>query len=312
MSRVATKQPSSLKANRDLWILSALVVLSIVAFAVYYYYDRYVHENENLLDQQAQRVEEMVRQNPQNPNVRVAVAAFYSDKGLTNLAIEQAQEALKLEPNHQGALVVLGTAYAKSGDVDQAVASLERVAEMNKDNRFAKLDTNLQGVYYQLGSLYDRQGQSDLAVAVFKKMIDADETDADAHTALALLYQKQSNHAEAVREIQAGLRYDPFSTESYRALAVSYTALGSAPEAAYAKGMAAFTQDKFADAATQLGAVVAQSPDLTPAYLGLGLAYEQLGKRDQAIDALKRYVAANPKDIVANSALARLSEEVKP
>jgi tetratricopeptide (TPR) repeat protein len=300
------------RADLTLWALGGLVLLSIVGFAGYYYYDRYVHADEKLLDKQAQHIEELVQKNPQNAGLRVVAATFYLEKGQTNSAIEQGQEALKIEPKLQPALVVLGRAYAKKGDLDQAVANYEQVVELNKDNQLAKVDTQLGVVYYELGQLYAQQGKYPQAVDTFKQALEIDRTDADAHTALALVYQRQNDHQSAVQELQEALRFDPFSTQRYQALATSYTALGKAPEAAYAQGMVAFTSGKYSDAAKQLEAVTAQSPDLAAAYFGLGLAYEKLGKRDQAVAALERFLAANPNELAATEALTRLKQGVKP
>lgn len=295
-----------------LWLLGGLVLLSIVGFAGYYYYDRYVHQDEKLLDSQAQHVEAMIRQDPQNADLRVSVATYYVDGGLIDLAIQQCQEALKISPDHQGALLVLGTAYEKKGDLANATASLEKLVAVKLKDPLAKVDTSLPGIYYQLATLYDRQGQTDKAIGALKSAIDLDKTDADALYSLGAIYQKQGNHADAVIQFQEALRYDPYWEQPYQGLATSYAALGKPAEAAYARGMVAFAQKKYSDAATQLEAVVAKSPDMTPAYFGLGLSYEQLGKRDQAKQALAKYLSANPDDMVASEAMARLSQEVKP
>lgn len=288
--------------------MAGLVVLSLLGFAGYYYYDRYYHPDQKILDRQAQHIEAMVQKDPQNADLRVGVATFYLEKGLTDLAIQQSEEALKIEPKHQGALIVLGQAHGTKGDLDKAIASYQTVVDLNKDNHLAKLDTRLEGVYYELGKLYDRQGKRDQAAAALEEALEIEPTDADARYLLATLYQKQSDHEGAIRELQEALRFDPFFTEAYQALATSYSAQGKTQEAAYAQGMVSFCNDRFSEAATQLEAVTKQSPDLTQAYLGLGLAYQQLGKRDQAIDALQKYLAAHPRDIIATQAMGRLTK----
>jgi protein O-GlcNAc transferase len=300
------------RADIVLWALGALVLLSIVGFAGYYYYDRYVHTSETLLDTQARQVEAMILQNPQDPDLRATIASYYADGGLIDSAIQQAQEALKINPDHQGALFVLGYAYEKKGNLDGAIASLEKIIELNKDNQLAKIDTRIEGVYYQLAGLYDRQGKPDKAIDALKKAVEIDGTDSDALYALGALYQKQGDHASAVSQFQEALRFDPYFDEPYQGLATSYAALGKSDEAAYAKGMVAFAQGDASGAAKQLEAVTAKTPDLIQAYFGLGLAYEQLGKRDQAKAALQRFLAANPTDMAANEAMSRLNQEVKP
>jgi tetratricopeptide (TPR) repeat protein len=299
-------------ADLALWLLGGLVLLSIVGFAGYYYYDRYVHQDEKILDREATHIEAMILQDPQNADLRVSVATYYVDGGLLDLAIQQCQEALKITPDHQGALFVLANAYEKKGDLASATSNLERLVALKTQNPLSKIDTQFPGIYFQLAGLYDRQKQTDKAVDALKAAIALDRTDADSMYALGAIYQRQGAHADAVSQFVAALRFDPYWDKPYQGLATSYAALGKPNEAAYAKGMAAFAQEKYSDAARQLEAVVATSPDMIPAYLGLGLSYEQLGKRDQAKQALQQYLSANPTDMLATQAMARLNQEVKP
>lgn len=296
------------REDLPLWALGALVLLSAIGFGAYYYYDRYVHPNEKVLDRQARHLEEMVQKNPQNADLRVAAANYYLDGGLVDLAIQQGEEALKINADHQGALVLLGRAYQKKGDAETAIAYFTRVVALNKDNPMAKIDTRFEMVNYQLGVLYSQQGKYPEAVQALQRALSIDRTDADARYALGIVYQKQGDHASAIREFQEALRFVPDFTDAYQALVTSYSALGKTQEAAYARAMVVLTQGKYYDAAGQLEAVIAQAPDLTPAYLGLGLAYEKLGKRDQALAAAQRFLKAQPSDIAAQQLLGRLRE----
>ena len=73
--------------------------------------------------------------------------------------------------------------------------------------------------------------------------------------------------------------------------------------------MVTLLQGKYGDAAAQLEAVVGQAPDLAQANFGLGLAYEKLGRRDEAIAALNKFLKVYPNDIAARQALGRLGKE---
>lgn len=293
-------------ADLVLLLLGVFVLLSIVGFAGYYYYDRYVHQDEKILDSQARHIEEMVAKNPQDPNLRVTVASYYLQGGKADLAASQAQEALKIDPKHQGAMLLLASIATKKGDVAGAVGYYEQLVDLNKDSQMAKMDSRLEGIYYSLGKLYLQQGKYDSSITALKSALEIDRTDADAHYLLGVVYQKQNDHTGALSEFTEALRFDPSFTESYQGLAASYGALGKQAEATYAQGMVAFTQGKNADAAAKLEAATQQSPDLMPAYLGLGLVYESLGKRDQAIAALQKYLAAKPDDLSAKQVLDEL------
>ena len=295
------------RMDLTIWVLGALVALSSISFGAYYYYDRYGHASQGVVGHQIQNIEGMVRENPNSAELRVAAANFYLEGGQTDQAIQQSQQALAVNSNNQDALVILGRAYEKAGNLQNAIDSLKQVVELNKDNPLAKIDPRLEMVNYELGTLYAKQNKYDEAVASFKLALDINKTDADAHFALGVVYQKRNEHANAVSEFQEAVRYIPDFAEAYDGLAVSQAALGKQPEAKYARAMVQLLQGQAGNAASQLEEVIAQSPNAKYAYFGLGLAYEKLGKRDQAIQAIREYMKTNPNDIAAQQALGRLS-----
>jgi tetratricopeptide (TPR) repeat protein len=295
-----------------IWLLGLAVIISLVAFGLYYYNDRYVHPDQTVLERQAQQLEEMVKKNPQNADLRVNVAAYYLQAGLVDQAIQQSNEGLKIQPDNQGAFLVLGEAYNQKGDLDNAIKNYTRFLDLNKGNSLAGIDTRIEGAYYDLGRIYDRQGKLKEANDSLHKAIAIDNTDADALYALGVVYQEQKDNANAVKEFEEALRFDPTYGPPYQGLVVSYTALDRPTDAAYAQAMVTFTEGKYGDAATQLEAVLKQSPGLTKAYFGLGLAYEKLGRLDQSASALEKYAEAYPNDIGGQDALARVAKEKQP
>ncbi|CAG1001472.1 Cellulose synthase operon protein C [Anaerolineae bacterium] len=296
------------RADLPILLLATLLLISAGGFAAFYYFDRYVHPDEKVLARQSKHLEGMVQKNPQNPDMRVATAVYYLDSGLVDAAIQQGEEALKIEPKHQGAMILLGRAYETKGNNEKAVEYMTQVIELNRDNPMAKVDKRINTVYYHLGTLYRQQGKYPEASEALKNALNIDYTDADARYALGTVYQKQNDHAAAIKEFQEALRFDPTYGDPYQGLAASYAALGDHTKAAYARAMVTLTQGKYGDAATQLEAVVGQSPDLAQANFGLGLAYEKLGKRPEAIAALNSFLKVYPNDIAARQALGRLEQ----
>jgi tetratricopeptide (TPR) repeat protein len=296
------------KADLPLLGLALLVLLSAAGFIAFYYADRYLHPDQKVLERQSKHLEGMVQKNPQNPDLRVATANYYLDSGKVDLAIEQAEEALTIDPKHQGAMILLGKAYPTKGKSDLAIHYLTQVVELNRDNPMAKADKRINAVYYHLGVLYHTQGKYSEAAEALKAALNIDYADADSRYMLGTVYQKQNNHPAAINEFHQALRFDPMYSEPYRGLAVSYAAVGDQPKAAYARAMILLTQGKYSDAATQLEGVLQQSPDLAQVNFGLGIAYEKLGKRDQAIVALNSFLKIYPNDIAARQALGRLGQ----
>ncbi|MFQ5854381.1 MAG: tetratricopeptide repeat protein [Anaerolineae bacterium] len=297
--------------DRALWTVGVLLLITVVGFGLFYFRDRYVHANEPLVERQVRHLEAMVRQNPTDPDVRVAVAQWYLAKGLVGQAIQQGQEALKLDADHQDALILLGRAYLAKGDDEQAIADFARVVELNRDSEFAKIDPRMNLVYYNLGELYRQQGEYDSAMEALKAALEVDRTDADARYALALAYQEQGDHQAAVREFNEALRYVPDFAEVYQGLLMSYEALGMITEMAYADAMVSYSQADYQPAAQGLEALIQAAPDFDPAYLGLGMTYEKLGQKEKAIAALQRYLEAHPHSLAARHALGRLGVRIE-
>jgi tetratricopeptide (TPR) repeat protein len=292
----------------SIWTLGALVLLSSIGFGAYYYYDRYGHASQTVIGNQIQNIEGMIRENPESPELRVAAANFYLEGGQTDQAIRQSQQVLAVNSNNQSALVVLGQAYKKTGNLQGAIDSFKQVVELNKDNPLAKIDPRLEMVHYELGTLYAQQNKYSEAVASFKLALDINKTDADARYALGVVYQKKNEPANAVTEFQEAIRYIPDFSEAYSGLATSQAALGKVPEAKYAHAMAQLLQGQPANAAAQLEELIGQTPSAKYAYFGLGLAYEKLGRRDEAIRALQEFIKTNPNDIAAQQVLGRLNK----
>lgn len=291
---------------RAAWIVAGLLVVTVVGFGIFYYLDRYVHANQPRVERETEQLESAVRQDPQNASLRVAVAQRYLDQGSLDRALKQAQEALKIDDQHQGAYAILGRVYLLKGNLPEAESNFRKLIALNQDNQYARLSPALQYAHYQLGQIAMKRADYATAADEFRASLQIQASDADAHLALALALQQQGQHDEAIRELDEALRFVPDFTEVYEALATSYTAKGMVTEARYARAMVLLTKGEYQRAATELADVVKVKPDLAGAQLGLGLSYEQLGKRDEAIAALQQVLALRPGDVAAIQALGRL------
>ncbi|MBI5879136.1 MAG: tetratricopeptide repeat protein [Chloroflexi bacterium] len=293
-------------------VIFSLVFISAASFGAYYYFDRYMHDNDPVLTRQTRHLEEMIARDPQNADLRVSAADFYVEIGMADQAIQQLNEALKIQPDHLDALILLGKAYTAKNDYRAALARYKRVVNLYEGNPIAKIDPRMSVVYYQMGELYNKQGETAQSVDALKHALAVDRTDSDAHYLLGTIYQKRGDNASAAAEYEQALRFVPDFADAYKALAQAYTAQGKAPEAAYAQAMTILVQGDASAAVAQLEALRKSSPELAQAQLGLGLAYDKLGRRDEARSALKAYLASNPDDVAASQALFRVSQGGNP
>ena len=282
--------PSDTKGlDRAIWIVGILLVLVVAGFVGYYYYDRYCPSSMSP-SPSARSVcwRKRSQENPADLGARLAVAQWYLEQELYEQAVSQGKEALKLDPDSLEVMIVLGLAHQALGDTDQAIDNFSKVVELNKGNEFAHVDQRMNLAHYHLGDLYKQKGDYDRAVESLQAALAVNRTDADARYALALIYQAQGKHQAAIDEFNDVLRYVPEFAEIYTGLRESYAALGRTHETAYAEAMMAYFEGDYVRTVEQLQAVVHNAPDVSAAYLGLGMAYEKLGQTEEAITALQQ------------------------
>lgn len=292
--------------DRAIKILGVLLLLVVIASGLYYYIDRYVYTNVPLVEREAKRLEEMIRRDPSNPDLRVQVALYYAEKGLLDEAIVQSKEALRLNEYHQEALIALGDLYMRKGRFQEALEPYGKVVEMNRENPFRKENKQLEGVYYYMGVAYLGLGRPADAIEQLKEALTIDRTDADAHYMLGSAYQHQGNCDEAVSAYNEALRFVPDFKEVFQGLAQCYDKTGAKERANYARAMVSYSSAQYDEAIRQLQGVVAAMPDFAEAYFGLGMAYEKKGRKELAIGAYENAVRAKPDFILAQQRLQGL------
>lgn len=290
-------------------MVAGLLVVAIIGFGVFYYRDRYVHDYQPLAERQVAQMEDLVRQDPQNAHLRVAVAQNYLDQGYVDQALKQAKEAIKIDDQLESAYITQGAIYLRKGILTEAETSFRKVVELNASFAYAQLNRQLQFAHYQLGQIAMQRNDFSMAIDEYRKALTIQASDADARFGLGLAYQKLDQHDQAIKEFSDAVRYVPDFTEVYAALATSYKAKGMEQEARYAQAMTIFVNGDYARAANELAEVVKRQPELVGAQLGLGLSYEQLGKRDAAIAAFKKVLELRPGDVSAIQGLGRLGVE---
>ena len=87
-------QLSSTKGIQSaIWIVLILLGVVLVSFAGYYYWDRYVRlEDQSPLERDIATMEEVILENPDDPEARVALAEFYLNKGMVTKVESRAEE----------------------------------------------------------------------------------------------------------------------------------------------------------------------------------------------------------------------------
>jgi tetratricopeptide (TPR) repeat protein len=299
--------PSTKTVQRAIWITAAALALVLVLFAGYYIWDRYVHRDEpSQTEAVVAEIEQAIRHDPSNPDVRVALAESYLGSDRYAQALDQAEQVLAIYPDHEGGLLIAGIAHARLDEPAAALEPLERFVALRQDGPMARSDTALEAAYYFLGESYLNLDRPAEAVSALEGALLINPVDADALYQVGLAYGASGQLETALERYHKAVRLVPDFAEAYGAMAQGYAALGRPDHATYARGMVAFSQGDYRRAATALGQATKALPDFGPAFLGLGLTYEQLGRLAEALAATQRAIELDPGDFAAQQAAGRI------
>ena len=134
-------------------ILTAIVlVLVVVSFGSYYYYDRYVDTSGNVspMEKSLADLEQGVRDDPTDVETRLALAENYMFTGRYDDAIKLAQQIVDAEPENERALLVLGVSLASTKQYEFAVEPLEIFAELRIEGEMSHVDNLLDSCVFSL------------------------------------------------------------------------------------------------------------------------------------------------------------------
>lgn len=233
-----TKKPKKPKVLRDKPIdrvvkgLAYLVALGAIAFAAYYGYGSYeARQTSNPVKRVSPQLEQYVRDHPRDLRGRLNLADAYLNLGYSDEAIEQYNQALKLNKKEQSALVGIGLAYMKKEDEDKALEYFEKAIELGRRSQYAGINSVLEMAYFQAGSIWLKKSHYDKALDYFKQSAAIRPGSSDTYLAIgrALLEKKDYQHASI--EFERALTFDPNYVDAHYGLGLALEKLGRKDEA---------------------------------------------------------------------------------
>lgn len=194
------------------------------------------------------------------PAVYVTLARVHNGRGQNNLALQEIQHALQLEPHDADALLTEATLYASMGQQDRAE---------NTYKRAAALRPQYWGGFYELGAFYYRTGRNAEAATEFEHVLKMTPDNALAQATAGGVLQLLHRDAEAEQHLRSSIQLQP----SYAA----YTNLG----ALYLR------QRRWAEAASTTHKALEINASDWNAWANLGLALEWLNRKSEAEQAYR-------------------------
>ena len=223
-----------------------------------------------------------VKYNPGLGESRTALAQLYLAEGSADLAIEQAQAAIQINPRNVQATQITGSAYLKKGDLAKSRQVFETISQALPKDPIGP---------YQLGIVSRAEKNDAKALAYFEEALKRQPSAIEPISQIAMIKTVQGKREEARRRVMQQLEQVPQSP-------LLHNLLGQL-----------WANDKhYAEAEQEYRKTIEMDSSLSQAYLNLAKTYQRMGKQDQAVREYEAVIAKNPNVIQAHMMLGIIHE----
>jgi len=115
-----------------------------------------------------------------------------------------------------------GTAAVRQGAYDQALADLTPILRIRPDDA---------SLHYWIGTAHQGLGRAEPAIDHLSRAVELDPAMAMARRQLGMLLTLGERYADAIEQYERAVALEPLDADSHYGLALSYRALGRAPDA---------------------------------------------------------------------------------
>jgi tetratricopeptide (TPR) repeat protein len=217
--------------------------------------------------------------NPRDADAIIGIANTYERMGRVKDAEDNFNRAAAFRPDYWDGYNNLGAFYTRQGRFAEAVTQYRRVIELTPDN--ATGYSNLGGSYLYLGDANSLRE----AEAAFQKSLQLSPTYA-AYANLGALYTTQRRYAESVDMTKKALEINDKNWKVWDNLLQSYLWLGQKENVAMARKMTKALLEQY----------VAQQPQDAEAVADLASFYADDHLRDKALTEITGALALAPED----------------
>ena len=206
--------------------------------------------------------DEATKLNPDDAGPYTDLGIAYFSKGEHDHAIKNYDKAIKLKPDYAEAYIGLGNAYFCKGEPDHAIENYDRAIKLKPDYAEA---------YIGLGNAYFCKGEPDHAIENYDRAIKLKPDYAEVYTGLGTVYFDKGEYDHAIENYDKAIKLKPDYANTY-----------------HYRGMAYFNKGEHNHAIENHDKAIKLNPDYADAYIDRGIAYFEKGRYDCAIaDILK-------------------------
>ena len=251
-------------------------------------------------------LEQVARSRPTNDDVQRLMGRLYADSGQLEKGLKSLQRAVDLRPGYWGNHAALGNAAYRAGLYPEAISAFQRYCELRPDSASA---------HQRLGTAYHAAGNLQAALQSYERALQM-SPNANAYSNVGTLQFDAGRYPEAVKAYTRAVELEPRNPSLHRNLADALRRAGQSRRAAseYAlaltlagdalrvnpqdastlslKAVALARTGKLAEAERTSAAAVALAPTENEAMFEHAVILTMLGRKADALDALRRAVAA--------------------
>jgi serine/threonine protein kinase/Tfp pilus assembly protein PilF len=159
-------------------------------------------------------LKEMASKYPKEKRVHNSLGSYYGNRKMYELAIEEYNKALELDPNYGYVLNSLAYAYSDLGDYEKALEYFKKYASVSPGDA-NPLDS--------MAELYFRMGRLDEAIAKYKETLEVKPDFFQTYESVGYIYALKQDYDEAMKWIDKDIAAAP--TLGAKSWAYSWKAL---------------------------------------------------------------------------------------
>jgi len=136
---------------------------------------------------------------PDNMVLRHYLARFYMEDARLDLAIDELEKVLEVQPENYDAYYDLGKVHFELGNYASAIENFENVLEFKENN---------QWIYFYLAQAYEANDEIDKAISNYLKTIARDDGFYQAYKKVAILFLARGDYEDAIEYFEDYLDMD--------------------------------------------------------------------------------------------------------
>lgn len=215
---------------------------------------------------------------PKWASTHYKLGEFYSQNNRLESAVSAYQKAVEYGPDIFIYHIGLGKALAAQNRHEEAIAAYQKAIELNPEFSWA---------YDHLAGILARVGREEEAIAAYQKDVELNPNFYWSHFHLGDLLSKRERQEEAIAAYREAIAIDPERPEAHQRIADILARENGSAEDALLSG-------NYEDAIAMYKNTIADRPDYSWGYYGLGLAWLKQRKWPEAADEFNRAIALNP------------------